>query len=559
MSPQSSVAGAVVQLLAAEGVRRAYAVPGESFLPLLDALEVDSRIELISARHEGGASFMAEADGKLTGMPAVALGSRGPGAANMTIGVHTAFQDETPMVVILGQVATTVRGREAFQEVDLASFYSPIAKWAREAAAADEVVELLADALAAATTGRRGPVVLAVPSDLWKSACSMALPEARHPDVGDPGELVRGATMVAELVRNAEHPVAIVGGGAAHSSGQLVPALEALAVPVYNAFRRQGVFPEDHPQYAGHLGIGVPAALLRPLDEADLIVALGSRLDEITSQNFRYPRVDQRLVSVGQGASSYRQPGTAMTLDVPVAEFLRAIRRMPFPQRDGFAVAHAAFREFGMFAEPAPSQGIHPGSVVRSLRELVPVDTIVTNDAGNFAGFLHRYWCYADGVTQLAPANGAMGYAIPAAVAAKIAAPERAVVAMVGDGGLLMTGQEIETAVRLGAGVVVVAFQNHLYGTIAMHQARAYGRLAGVHIGPLDLAGWARGLGAVGLTVDRPDELIPVLRRALSCGRPCVVDVRTNPDQISPDTTLSTLIEGHRGPAENSGAVITNA
>jgi acetolactate synthase-1/2/3 large subunit len=555
MSPQSTVAGAAVQLLAAAGVRRAYAVPGESFLPLLDALEVDSRIALVSTRHEGGASFMAEADAKLTGVPAVALGSRGPGAANMAIGVHTAFQDETPMVVILGQVATAVRGREAFQEVDLAAFYAPVAKWAREAARADQVLELLADAFAAATTGRRGPAVLAVPSDLWKAECTAVLPEAPRPDVRDPVESARGTAMVAQLVRNARHPVVIVGGGAAHSSGQLVPALEALALPVYNAFRRQGVFPEDHPQYAGHLGIGVAAELLVPLDEADLILAIGSRMDEITSQNFRYPRVDQCLVSVGQGVGSHRQPGPVMTLELPVAEFLRAIRQMPFPQRDGFEDAHAAFRASGMFADPAPRAGIHPASVIRTARELVPGNTIVTNDAGNFAGFLHRYWCYADGMTQLAPANGAMGYAIPAAVAAKMAAPDRAVVAMVGDGGLLMTGQEIETAVRLGAGVVVVAFQNHLYGTIAMHQARAYGRLAGVHIGLLDIAGWARGLGAVGLTVDRPEELVPVLRRALSCGRPCVVDVRTDPDQISPDTTLSTLIDRHRGPAENQGVV----
>lgn len=546
MSAPSTIAEAAVQLLATAGVRRAYAVPGESFLPLLDALEADRRIELVSVRHEGGASFMAEADAKLCGVPAVALGSRGPGAANMAIGVHTAFADETPMVVILGQVASAVRGREAFQEVDLASFYAPVAKWAREARRAVEVPELLIEAVEAATTGRRGPAVLVVPSDLWGALWDASRFSERFRDATEAVPVDRQVAAVAELIRAAHHPVVIVGGGAAHSGSHLVPALEALAAPVYSAFRRQGLFPEDHPQYAGHLGLGVPGELLRALDAADVIVALGARMDEITSQRFRYPRGVQCLISVGEAASSYRQPGMVVTVDVPITPFLRAIRTMSFPHRDSIRAAHAAADDYRTPPDPEQGPGVHPATVIRRLRTMVPADTIVTNDAGNFGGFLHRYWCFGHGMTQLAPANGAMGYAVPAAVAAKIASPHRTVIAMVGDGGLLMTGQEIETAVRFDAAVVVVVFQNHLYGTIAMHQARVFGRLAGVEIGPLDVAAWARGLGAVGLTVDHSSELESVLSRALSCGKPCVVDVRTDPDQISTDATLSELVEEHR-------------
>ena len=554
MPAPSTIAEAAVQLLVTAGVRRAYAVPGESFLPLLDALEVDRRIDLVSVRHEGGASFMAEADAKLCGVPAVALGSRGPGAANMAIGVHTAFADETPMVVILGQVASAVRGREAFQEVDLASFYAPVAKWACEARRAVDVPELLTEALAVATTGRRGPAVLVVPSDLWGATCSAARSGERLRDASESVPVDRQVAVVAELIRGAQRPVVIVGGGAAHSGNELVPALEALAAPVYSAFRRQSLFPEDHPQYAGHLGLGVPGDLLRALDSADVIVALGARMDEITSQHFRYPRAEQCLVSIGEGASSYRQSGMDVTVDVPLTPFLRAIRTMSFPRRNSIHAAHAAADDYQRLPDLGQSLRVHPASVIRQLRDLAPADTIVTNDAGNFAGFLHRYWCFGHRMTQLAPANGAMGYAVPAAVAAKIASPDRTVIAMVGDGGLLMTGQEIETAVRFHASVVVVVFQNHLYGTIAMHQAKVYGRLAGVEIGPLDLAAWARGLGAVGLTIDHPSELESVLSRALTCVRPCVVDVRTDSDQISTDATLSELVEEHR--VRSAGMVV---
>ena len=539
---QSTVADAAVHLLGTAGVRRVYSVPGESFLPLLDVLERDRTISLISARHESGASFMAEADAKLCGTPAVALGSRGPGAANLTIGVHTAFQDETPMLVILGQVRSSLRGRESFQEVDLAAFFSPIAKWAREAATPEEVPRLLGEALHSATTGRRGPAVLAVPTDFWTARYSEPLPSAELYDPVFEADVRAAASTVMQIFGEAEKPVVIVGGGAAHAGDDLVPALEKLAVPVYNAFRRQGVFPEDHPQYAGHLGLGVPKVLLQPLDEADVILALGTRMDEVTSQGFRYPLPGQRLVIVGSGSSTYKTRGITVSIDVPVGSLLRALPETPSMKPYDCSAAHAAVERHSTVAESASTDGINPATVIRALRRMVPPDAIVTNDAGNFSGFLHRFWTFSSGMRQLAPANGAMGYAVPSAVAAKLAAPHRTVIAMVGDGGILMTGQEIETAVRYGAAVVVIVFQNGLYGTIAMHQAKTYGRLAGVTIGELDLASWARGLGATGYTVDRETDLQAALENALSSGRPSVIDVRTDPDLISTDATLSGLL-----------------
>lgn len=536
-----TVAQAVVRILVGAGIRRGYTVPGESFLGLLDALEVEPATTLVSVRHEAGASFMAEADAKLSGVPALALGSRGPGAANLAIGVHTAFQDETPMLVLLGQVESTGRGRESFQEVDLAAFFAPIAKWSAEAATAGDVPRLVAEALTTATTGRRGPSVLSVPSDFWAAPYDGSLPAVAltKPE----GDAAGGAVAISSLLDRAERPVVIAGGGARKAREELIAAAEQLGLAVYSAFRRQDAFPEDHPQYAGHLGLNVPSDVLEALGRADLVLVLGTRLDEITTQGFQYPLPEQQLVLVGRGLRPPEREGATVHVDADVLAFLRALRAAAAPRTRDWTAARAAVQRFTTPPDTSGAERVHPTDVVRTLRRLVLKDAIVTNDAGNFSGFVHRYWCFTEPRTQLAPANGAMGYAVPAAVAAKIAEPERTVVAMVGDGGVLMTGQELETAVRHDAAIIVIVFQNGLYGTIAMHQAKVHGRLAAVSIGPLDLAGWGRGLGAEGFTVDRPEDLEPVLAEALACGRPCVVDVRTDPDVITADARLSDLLD----------------
>lgn len=545
----TTVAAAVVNQLAEAGVRRCYTVPGESFLPLLDRIAAHPALRLISVRHESGASFMADADAKLTGVPAVALASRGPGAANLAIGVHTAHQDSTPMIVLLGQVDSSVRGREALQEVDLTAFYRPITKWAVTAERAGDVPELVARGWRTATTGRPGPVAIALPTDL----AGADLPRASGN--GQPAEELASTPapadasaleLLASRLLDARRPVAIAGEGARRAGAALVRTAERFGIGVCTSFRRQDAFPVDHPQFLGHLGLGIAEETFRAVRDADLLLVIGTRLDEVTTQHYRLPSADCPVVHVGR----YGPPGTDERgwLDAEPAEVLDALGAWPGPPREvDWREVHAAVDAWSVpdAAGMPTAGGIHPVEVVKALHDTLPADAVITNDAGNFSAFLHRYWRFPAGTSQLAPANGAMGYAVPAAVAAKLAAPHRDVVAVVGDGGVLMTGQEMEVAVRHGAPIVVVVMQNGMYGTIAMHQAREVGRTAAVDIGAVDLASWAEGLGAAGYRVDDAGDLDPTLRDAFTQGRPALVAVRTEPDVISPTARLDELIARH--------------
>jgi acetolactate synthase I/II/III large subunit len=324
-------------------------------------------------------------------------------------------------------------------------------------------------------------------------------------------------------------------------------ASDRLGFGVYVAFRRQDAFSEDHPHFLGHLGLGTSPTVLEALEAADLVMVLGTRLDAITSQDFRYPLPGQRLVIVGRGIPDQHPTKGTLRIDADpqaVLAALTATTPAPPGTRE-WGDHHQAAVEFSRH-EPISSAGdtgIHPADVITALRRIAPDDVILTNDAGNFSGFLHRYWRFGTDHRLLGPCNGAMGYAVPAAVAAKLAAADRTVVALVGDGGVLMTGQEIETAVRHDAPIVVLAFSNRMYGTIAMHQARAQGRLAGIDIGALDLARWAEGLGAQGLVLDDASAIDDTLRTAMASGRPCVVDIRTDPDVIAPGRLLSRLLD----------------
>ena len=550
------MAALVVSLLASAGVRRVYTVPGESFLAVLDEIDRHPDLSLVSTRHESGAAFMAEAEGKLTGVAGVAMASRGPGAANLAIGVHTARQDSTPMLVLLGQVESRLLGREAFQEVDLAAFYRPIAKWAVNATRAEEVPALVARGLRIATSGRPGPVAIAVPGDFFSveieiegegegpSHVAAGRAPALPPAAPDPAAVAE----LARLLAMARRPVAIAGGGARYARDELVAVAERFDLGVYVGFRRQDVFPNDHPRYLGHLALGTPEPVLAALEDADLVVAIGTRLGEVTTQTYAHPRPGIALVHVDVEPSSIGVLApTRLGLVADARAALAALLALPVPAgaaRDW----SGARRAYEAASEPpeAPAAGaLHPAEVVAALQRALPPDTLVTSDAGNFAGFLHRYWRHAHPRTQLAPANGAMGYGVPAAVAAKLAAPERTVVAIVGDGGALMTGQELETAVRHGARILVVVFQNGLYGTIAMHQALEFGRTAAVEIAPLDLATWATGLGARGFTVESRGELAALIAAAAGSQGPALLDIRTDPDAISPGRRLSELVRAH--------------
>jgi acetolactate synthase-1/2/3 large subunit len=535
-------AGSVaVEVLARAGVRRFYTVPGESFLEVLDAVEQHPDLSLVSTRHESGAAFMAEADAKLTGVPAVAMATRGVGASNLSIGVHTARQDSTPMLVLLGQVETTFLGREAFQEVDLATFYAPITKWAATVHRADRVAEFVERGLRIATSGRPGPVMLALPADLLGED----VPDHPNIVVGHLPRQVSGPEeirLVARRLGEAQHPVVIAGGGAGHARAELLALAEAFNVGVYAAFRRQDVFPNEHPLYLGHLTLATPPETLRALEEADLVLVVGCRLDEVTTQSYEVPRRDQAVIQVDVDPG---EVGATVPVDLGVVadsrEALSAlIAQAPSsrPARD-WSTAHRAYLDSSSIPASRTTNGIDPAQVVATLREVLPEDAVIANDAGNFAAFLHRYWRYNHPRTQLAPANGAMGYGVPAAIAAKLAAPDRHVIACCGDGGFLMTGQELETAVRYGVRITVVVFRNGMHGTIAMHQARDLGRTAGTDIGEVDLASYARSLGADGYTVRESGDLASALSEALASDTVALVDVVTDPDLISPSARLS--------------------
>ncbi|MBB4929522.1 acetolactate synthase-1/2/3 large subunit [Lipingzhangella halophila] len=537
---------AAVDLLADAGVRHFYTVPGESFLPVLAAVEEDPRLTLVSTRHESGAAFMAEADAKLTGRPAVAMGTRGVGAANLAIGVHTAYQDSTPMIVLLGQVESDHLYKGAFQEVDLAAFLGSVAKWAVTAHRADRICDLLGRAYEIAVSGRPGPVVLALPADLLSERVAPAPPvfaAAGGPD-GRPAAAPADLDELAGRLLAARGPVLVAGSGARGAAGTLTAVAEGFGCGVYTGFRRQDTFPNDHPHYLGHLGLG-GGPVVEALRDADLAVLVGSRLDEVTSQGYTLPAASTDVVQIdiepgplGTGA----RPVQRLTADVPGALAALAERAPAHPPaRDWEAARERYVAGTRVPAGTDTPSGLDPARAVAALRRHLPADTIVTNDAGNFAAFLHRQWCFTAPRSQLGPVNGAMGYAVPAGVAASLAEPHRRVLATVGDGGFLMTGAEIETAVRLGLSLTVAVFRNGLYGTIAMHQAQTYGSLAGVDIGAVDIAAIARGLGANAVTIDSEERLDAALAE-LDAGSPAVtvLDIVTDPDLIAPGKNLST-------------------
>src|SRR6266540_1962387 len=559
-----SAADAVVEVLAARGVRRFYTVPGESFLEIIDAVARRPGLRLVSCRHESGAAFMAEAEGKLTGTPAVAMATRAVGASNLAIGVHTARQDSTPMLVFLGQVETGLLGREAFQEVDLPAFYRELTVHAETLHRADRAAEVAARAYRLATTGRPGPALVAFPADVLAGDCADPGPPPGQVAAVRPDDAARDA--IAAVLATARSPVAVLGAGARTARDAVVALAERYRLGVFTAFRRQDAFPNSHPNYLGHPTLAAPAEIVRPLAEADVVLVLGCRLSEITTQGYALPAPGARVVQVDiDPASLGATAAVEWAVPAPVGPFAAALleaaarpagRDRP-AERDwsagrDWSAEHATYLRLSTPDVSYAGGGVHPAQVVAAMARHLPADAVLANDAGNFSIFCHRYWRFDHPATQLGPTSGAMGYGVPAAIGAALAAPGRPVVALCGDGGFLMTGQEMETAVRCGAPVLAVVFANGLYGTIAMHQARELGRPAGVDIGPVDLAGYARALGADAVTVDAPDQLDDAFAAAAAFDRPRVVVVRTDPDVLSPTATLSGLLGGT--PAAETGS-----
>ncbi|HEY7146084.1 MAG TPA: thiamine pyrophosphate-dependent enzyme [Streptosporangiaceae bacterium] len=539
----------LVESLADLGVRFFFTVPGESFLEVLDAAETDPRTRLVSTRHESGASFMAEANAKLTGMPAVAMATRAVGASNLAIGVHTARHDSTPLIALVGQVDQERRGRDGFQEIDLQGFYRPITKWTAALQRPSRARELAYRAVTAATSGRPGPVLIELPADVLAEKTAAGWPGGGQPPRTEIAAPAPGPAVLDEIgarVAAAARPVVIAGLGAQPARDELVRFAATYGTGVYSAFRRQDVFPNDDPRYLGHLTLGTSPAILRALREADLVLILGSRLSEVTAQGYTLPGAAAQVIHVDIEAGSMGAgviPSLAVVADVR-ATLAGLLRRPPGRGQDrDWAAAHDAYWSESTI-RPAGGTLVNPAEVVAAMTAVLPPDTVIASDAGNFSIFLHRYWRYRAQRSQVAPTSGAMGYAVPAAIGAKLAAPERTVVAVAGDGGFLMTGQELETAVRNGLPLVVIVMRNGMYGTIAMHQVRAFGRTAGTDIGDVDLAGYAASLGAASFRVGDRRDLAPALSAAVAAGRPALVDVQVDPDAITPASKLSELRAG---------------
>jgi acetolactate synthase-1/2/3 large subunit len=534
--------------LVAQGVKMAFGVPGESYLPVLDGLhDLREQLSFVICRQEGGASYMAEAYGKLTGEPGVLFVTRGPGATNGAIGVHTGFQDSTPMVVFIGQVGNEFVEREAFQEIDYRRMYGPMAKWVAQIDRVERIPEYVSRAFHTAMAGRPGPVVLALPEDtLFAEAAVADVPRAH---VVRPAPSPSQMQYFQKLLGKAKAPFVILGGGGWNGEAcrKLQRWIEKAGLPVGTSFRCQDLFDNRSPSYAGDVGIGINPKLAQRVKEADVLLVIGARLGEMTTSAYSLveaPVPRQALIHVHAGAEElgrvYR-PELAINSGYP--QFVEALQQIELSNDDWkeqTASARAAYLEW---TEPRPMPGaLQYGQIVRWLSDRLPEDTIVAGGAGNFAGWLHRHFRYKGFRTQLGPANGSMGYGYPAAVAAKLAAPGRGVIAFCGDGDFLMNGQEIATAVQYGAAFVALVVNNGLYGTIRMHQEREYpGRVFGTELKNPDFAAYARAFGGHGETVERTEDFAPAYQRAAASGKPALIELRIDPDAITPATTLSAI------------------
>jgi acetolactate synthase-1/2/3 large subunit len=541
----------LVDQLLIHGVDTVYCVPGESYIAALDALgESSDRIQLVTCRQEGGAANMAEAYGKLTGRPGICFVTRGPGATNASIGVHTASQDSTPMILLMGQVARGHRGREGFQEVDVDRMFEGQSKWAAEVSDPGRLPELVSRAFHRAVSGRPGPVVLALPEDLLAEPCEVGDADPYRAVQAHPGKDELDAMRV--LLAAAERPLLLVGGATwtAETSRDMLAFAEASKLPAAAVFRCQDSFDNRHELYVGEVGLAVNPALARRVEEADLLLAVGPRLGEATTSGYTLldvPRPSQRLVHVHPGAEEL---GRVYQADVPInsglAQFAAAARGLPPVDGSRWeAWAQEARADYLRNIEPQPAPGnVNVSEIVAWLRERLPADAIVANGAGNYTVWAHRFYQFRQFRTQLAPTSGAMGYGVPAAVAAKLLHPDRVVVCFSGDGDFLMNGQELATAVQYGAAIVVLLVNNGMYGTIRMHQERQFpGRVYGTDLVNPDFVALARAFGAHGELVERTEEFAPAFERALESGLPALVELRVDPEAITPRATLSEIRE----------------
>jgi acetolactate synthase-1/2/3 large subunit len=551
-SHPTTVAQALVEGLITNGIGRVFCVPGESYLSVLDALWARrDAIETVTCRHEAGAANMAEAYGKLTGKPGICFVTRGPGATHASVGVHTAKQDSTPMILFVGQVALADREREAFQEVDYRAAFGPLAKWATELERPERVAELIERAFGVAMQGRQGPVVIALPEDV------LDLPSS-GPTVASvrPARCALSQDTIddlAMLLGSAEKPMVLLGGSG--WDAEAVAAIEQFAaatgVPVALSFRRKDLLDNFHPCYAGDLGLGPNPQLVARFKKADLVIALGARLGENPSQAyslFSREEAGEKLVHIHAGAEELgRVWPTRLRAVADVGSAAQALAGLTGVNGSRWAEwtaqAHAQAVQFR--APIANDAKVNLSEVFCHLSQALPKDAIVCNGAGNYAAWLHRFYPHQGFRTQLAPTSGAMGYGFPAAIAAKLTHPEREVVAVAGDGCFLMTGQELATAAQHGANLVVVVVDNASYGTIRMHQERHFpGRVMATDLTNPDFAAFARAFGCFAVTVEETAAFPAALAAARNAGKPALIHLKTDVEHIAPGRTVTGMRTG---------------
>ncbi len=543
--------------LALQGVETVFGVPGESYLAVLDGLHRHrDRIRFVICRQEGGASYMADAYAKLTGRPGVVMVTRGPGATNASVGIHAAFQDSVPLVVFVGQVGTGFLDREAFQEIDFRRMFGQMTKWVAQIDRTERIPEYVARAFQVATSGRMGPVVLALPEDVL--AASAAVRDAAPHRPLRPSPAAAQIGQLATMLARARRPIVLLGGTGwnRQACDDLRAFVEANHLPVACAFRFQDLLDNRHPNYVGDVGLGVSPKLAARIRDADLVLAIGPRLGEATTSGYtllEVPRPAQSLVHVHPGIEELGrvyQADLMIASGMPeVAAALRDVKVDASAWAGSVAQARAELEAWQarppIYAgDAAPALDLW--EMVQILKRVLPADTILTNGAGNFATWAHRFWPYAGLRTMLATTSGSMGYGVPAAVAAAIAEPQRTVVCFAGDGDFLMNGQELATAAQHGAGLVAIVFDNGMYGTIRMHQEREYpARVFGTELANPDFAKYGEAFGGFGRRVERTGEFEDALRAALEHARtrrrPALIHLKVDPQAITPNATLDAI------------------
>ena len=541
----------LVDALKVHGVDLAFGVPGESYLEVLDALHgAREKIQFIICRQEGGAAYMAEAYGKLTGRPGICMVTRGPGATNAAIGVHVAQQDSSPMILFIGQVGNDFVEREAFQEIDYRRMYGPMAKWVAQIDRADRVPEYVSRAFHTAVSGRPGPVVLALPEDMLTETATVADTGRYKRIAAHPGDA--DMRKLREMLAKAKRPFIVLGGSGwtAQACEDFRAFVEANDLPVGTAFRRQDLYDNRLRNFVGDVGIGINPALAERIKSSDLLLAIGTRLDEMTTGGYTLvdiPRPRQPFVHVHAGAEVL---GRVYEADLPIhsgmPEFAAAARKLvPVDSGAWRDWVNAARADYDAWLNPPPqpqSGAVDLAQIMAYLRKRLPPETIVTNGAGNFAGWVHRYYPYTGFRTELGPIAGSMGYGCPAGIAAKLVHPDRPVVSFCGDGDFLMTGQELATAAQFGAKVVFIIVNNGMYGTIRMHQEREHpGRVSGTELKNPDFAVLARAYGLHGEIVEKNADFEGAFERCWSAKTASVIELRVDPEAITTRTTLSAI------------------